>query len=152
MARGHRSTCTEEGGKEEDTYGYRRNRLGIFFQRLLHHYDFQSAASIYAAIDDFEATGRAQPLTPGRASQAVEMQEQPLLPEFEELGAHELPIGHVVSDEGESEMDQDDPTLFDHYYPSESEAGEDNNIMVNVGGTGGRFTNGGRNGGINCSR
>ncbi len=106
--------------------------------------------SIYAAINDLEATGNAQPPTPGHAfqlTQAMAMQEQTFLPEFEELEAHELmfeepeahqlmfeePEAHdlafeyVSLDKGESEMDPDDPTLFDDLYPSESEAGEDDN-------------------------
>ena len=134
--------------------------------------------SIYTAanfaIGDFGDTGGAQRPTPGGAlqlNQFVAMQEQSLLPEFEELEAHELafkheysdegeseidpdgptpgcafqltqsvamqersllpefeePDEHVYSDEGESEIDPDDPTLFGDHYPSESEAGEDEN-------------------------
>ena len=59
--------------------------------------DFMTPAppSIYAAIDDLEATGDTQPLTPGHAfhlTQAGAAQDQLSLLEFEELEAHELPF------------------------------------------------------------
>ena len=45
---------------------------------------------------------------------------------FEALDAHEPLFEHVYLDEGESEMDPNDPAPYD-CYPSESEAGEDDN-------------------------
>ena len=101
----------EEGGKGEGPYGRRRNRVGIFFQSMPHHYDFQPCRLHiqYAAIGDFEVTGRAQPPTAVRAFQAVVTQEQSLLPESRELEAHELLIEHVDSDEGGLEMDPETP-------------------------------------------
>ena len=85
--------------------------------------------------NDFEGTGRAQPPTPGQASQPNQIeqearpelatQEQALLMEFEEQKACKLVFKHVYLDEGESEMDPDDPTLPGDHYPSDSDAGED---------------------------
>ena len=50
---------------------------------------------------------------------------------FKELEAHELPFNHVYLDEGESEVDPDNPALLNDHYPSELEAGE--TTMANVG-------------------
>ena len=116
--------------------------------------------SIYAAIDDLEATHNTQLLTPGHAfhlTQAGAAQDQLSLLEFEELEAHklpfeeleahdllfeeweacklmseeleahDLPFEYIFLDKGESEVDPDDLTPFDDHYPSESEAGKEDN-------------------------
>jgi len=92
--------------------------------------------------DDFEAAGRAQSLSPGCAFQIdqieedsqqelrtmdslVEEEQAKPLQESEEWRACELAPGHTYSDEGESEIDSDGPALSGDCYPSDSEAGED---------------------------
>jgi hypothetical protein len=55
----------------------------------------------------------------------VKAAQTQLLQEFKEWKAHELAPKHIYSDEGESEMDPDDPTLTDDHYPLDLELGED---------------------------
>ena len=75
-----------------------------------------------------------QPTTPGHASQPtqaeqdeqqdLETQETLWLPAFDESWADNPAFQHAYSDEGESEIDADDPTQLEDHYPLESEAGE----------------------------
>src|SRR5258706_18042 len=60
------------------------------------------------------------------AQKCSETQGESLLPEVDEFWAHDLAFQHAYSDEGESEIDTDDPTWIEDHYPSESEAGKVN--------------------------
>ena len=87
--------------------------------------------SLSAAIDHFVTV---QPTTPGHTSQltqAEQEEQQDLetqvgswLPAFDESWADDPVFQHAYSDEGESEIDADDPTQLEDHYPSESEAGK----------------------------
>ena len=79
---------------------------------------------------DFEATGGVQSPTPGCAFQPNQFDQkaqQELVTQEQSLQEHELMFIHIYSDEGESEMDSDGPTLSDGHYPLDLEVGKDNN-------------------------
>ncbi len=73
---------------------------------------------------DSDLTFQPSQAEPSQAEQALEMQDQSLHPEFDEVWAHDLAFQHSYSDEGESEINADNPTQIEDHYPSESEAGE----------------------------
>ena len=97
--------------------------------------------SVHATIDDLADGGIIQstfddeyiplevPISPAISLPSVNpTQEQySLHTEIEEPKDHQLAFIRVYSDEGETEVDADDLTHLDDHYPSESEAGEDDN-------------------------
>ena len=98
-------------------------------------------ASVHATIDDLADGGITQsifddeyiplevPISPAISSPSVNLtQEQySLHTEIEEPEDHQLAFIDIYSDKGETEVDPDDPTHLDDHYPSELEAGEDDN-------------------------
>jgi len=97
--------------------------------------------SVHATINDLADGGIIQltfhdeyiplkvPISPAISLPSVNlMQEQYSLHiEIEEPKDHQPAFIYVYSDEGEPEVDPDDPTHLDDHYPSELEAGKDNN-------------------------
>ena len=86
--------------------------------------DLTDGGIIQSTFDD-EYTPLEVPISPANSSTSVNLMQERT--ELEELEDHEPAFAHVYSDEGETEIDPDEPRHLDDHYPSDSEAGEDDN-------------------------